>query len=276
MKFSQEKLNELLEKYAVKSEDLTFDLEAIESDEALEEAFEAQFSNPSAEPESDPEPETEEYVVKMSVQMGENVKEFARSLSDVIYALTDLVNATYAEDGDYYGCEVFDNGTAKSKYLIMQGWYSGKAYKQSWSLKDGEYTLKGDREEVFAEWLTASEREQLESIRSNYAAMSAELTTAKETIAKYEVEPQKMELLQSDAYKQIAETAEFSKLMKKEEHFDLSIEDVRIKADEILLNAAKAGKVEFAKVEPKQTTSTSKPLGTPKVNKRYGSLLSDI
>ena len=256
MKFSEDKLNELLEKYAVKSEDLTFDLEAIESDEALVEAFEAQFSNPSGDPE--PEPAPEEKKVEMSLKLGERELSFAKSLSDEIYALTDLVNAEYAEDGTYYACDVYDGGTAKTRYVIMQDIWTGKAYKQSFTVKDGVYSLKNEREEVFAEWLTASEREQLDSIRSNYAAMSAELTTAKETIAKHEAEPQKMELLQSEAYKQVAETAEFSKLMKKEAHFDLSIEDVRAKADEILLNAAKAGKVEFAKVE--QPTAPSKPL----------------
>ena len=277
MKFSEEKLNELLEKYACKSEDLTFDLEAIESDEALEEAFEAQFAeNPSAETESELEPETEdEKKVEMSVKIGENVKVFAKSLTDVIYALTDLVNATYAEDGTCYMVDVYDSGSAKSKYVIMQDMWSGKAYRQSWNIKDGVYTLKGDREEVFAEWLTASEREQLDSLRSNYAIMSAELTSAKELIQKYEAEPEKLELLNSKDYEQVADTAEFAKLKEKDTYFDLSLEDVKAKADEILLAYAKAGKVKFEKTESDtQTVASSKPLMPfSNVKKRYGSLL---
>lgn len=275
MKFSEEKLNELLEKYAVKSEDITFDLEAIESDEALEKAFEAQFSNPSPEP----EPKTEENKVEMSIKLGEKEMNFSKSLTDIIYALTELVNATYADDDTYYYCDCYDGGTAKSRYVIMQDAWSGKAYKQSYTVKDGVYSLKNEREEVFSEWLTASEREQLDSIRSNYAAMSAELNSVKETLGKYEAEPQKMELLESKDYAQVVHTAEFEELMKKETHFDLSIEDVKAKADEILLNAAKAGKVEFAKVEkPEQKiTVSSKPLvGFNNTKKRYGSLLSDI
>ena len=271
MKFSDEKLNELLEKYAVKAEDLTFDLEAIESDEALVEAFEAQFSNPSPEPEPEPTSAPEEKQVEMSVKLGANTKEFAKSLSDEIYALTDLVNAEYAEDGTYYMCEVFDGGTAKTRYVIMQDMWTGKAYKQSFTVKDGVYTLKNEREEVFAEWLTASERDQLDAIRSNYASMSAELTSAKELISKYEAEPQKLELLNSKDYEQVAETAEFAELKKKETYFDLSIEDVKAKADEILLAAAKAGKVEFAKVDSTQERSASSkpllPFSNPK--KRY-------
>ena len=274
MKFSEDKLNELLEKYAVKSEDLTFDLEAIESDEALVEAFEAQFSNPSGDP--DPELAPEEKKVEMSLKLGEKELSFAKSLSDEIYALTDLVNAEYAEDGTYYSCDVYDGGTAKTRYVIMQDIWTGKAYKQSFTVKDGVYSLKNEREEVFAEWLTASEREQLDSIRSNYASMSAELTSAKELIAKYEAEPDKIALLESEDYKQVSETAEFAKLRKKETYFDLSIDDVKAKADAILLAAAKAGKVEFAKVESteEQPSVSSKPLMPfSNTKKRYGTLL---
>ena len=271
MKYSEKKLNELLEKFGAKSEELTFDLEAIESDEALESAFEAQFSNPSP----DNEPTPEEKQVEMSVKLGEEVKTFAKSLTDVIYALTDLVNATYAEDGTYYGCEVYDGGTAKSRYVVMVDIFGSKAYKQSYTIKDGVYTLKGEREEVFAEWCTASEREQLDSIRSNYAAMSAELTKVQETLSKYEAEPDKMKILESEDYKQIAETTEFVELKKPESHFDLSVEDVKLKADAILLAAAKAGKVEFAKVEPEEKPAVgSKPLvGFKSIKKRFGSLL---
>lgn len=276
MKFSEEKLNELLEKYACKSEDLTFDLEAIESDEALEEAFEAQFSeNPSAEPESEPEPAPTENKFEITIKLGETTKTFAKSLTDVIYALTDLVNATYSEDMTCYGCEVYDGGTAKSRYVIMVDLFGSKAYKQSFTIKDGVYTLKGDREEVFAEWCTASEREQLDSIRSNYAAMSADLTAAKELIAKYEAEPDKLKLLNSKDYEKVVKTTEFENLMKKETYFDLSIDEVRAKADEILLNAAKAGQIQFAKDESEvESIVTSKPLAPmAKVTKRYGSLL---
>lgn len=272
MKYSEEKLNELLEKFGAKLEDLTFDFEAIESDEALESAFEAQFSNPS----DDETPAPKEKQIEMSVKLGEETKTFAKSLTDVIYALTDLVNATYAEDGTCYGCEVYDGGTAKSRYVVMVDIFGAKAYRQNYTIKDGVYSLKGDREEVFAEWVTASEREQLDSIRSNYATMSAELEGVKATLAKHEAEPDKVAILESEDYSKIAEIKEFADLKKKENHFDLSVDEVREKADQILLNAAKGGKIEFAINESKTDVVNSKPLATNNTKKRYGSLLSGI
>lgn len=274
MKYSEEKLNELLDKFGAKSEDLTFDLEAIESDEALESAFEAQFSNPSDD-ENKLDLISEEKQIEMSVKLGEETKTFAKSLTDVIYALTDLVNATYAEDGTWYAVDVFDQGTAKSRYVIMQDMWSGKAYKQAFTIKDGVYSLKNDREEVFAEWVTASEREQLDSIRSNYATMSAELAKVQEKLSKYEAEPKKMEVLADEAYSKVAETEEFIELKKQENHFDLSVDEVVEKADQILLNAAKSGKIDFS-VDTKNQSVTSKPLQMANSKKRYGSLLSDI
>lgn len=276
MKFSEEKLNELLEKYAVKSEDITFDLEAIESDEALEEAFEAQFSNPSTEPETS-EPETEsqpEDNYSLSVTFNGETKQFAKSLNDLINDITTLVNATYGEeDNAWYACDVFDDKT-----VLFHDWWNNKHFKQKYGNKDGNLVLKGERAEVFVRYLTEDELSALEDLKSNFEAKVKECDEAKELIAKYEAEPEKLELLNSKDYEQVAETAEFVELKKKETYFDLSIEDVREKADSILLNAAKAGKVEFAAVQPEEQkpVETSKPLTSCKKQKRFGSLFDGI
>lgn len=267
MKFSQEKLNELLEKYAVKSEDLTFDLEAIESDEELEKAFEAQFSNPSSDPAQ------EEKKVEMSVKLGESVRDFAKSLTDEIYALTDLVNATYSEDGTYYACEVFDGGTAKSRYVIMVDIWGNKAYKQGFTIKDGVYALKNEREEVFAEWLTASEREQLDSIRSNYASMEEKLGEATKELELYKAEPEKVELLNSADYDSIKDSAEFAEIAKRDNYFSLTKEELETKLDGMM--------AEFAKKQSREAKKNEKPtvgekrfgFGTPDSGSgRYGGI----
>ena len=269
MKFSQEKLNELLEKYAVKSEDLTFDLEGIESDEALEQAFEAQFSNPSPESEPAPEPapepdpvteaEPEEKTVTMSVAYGETVRSFSRSLGDVIYALSDLVNATYSDDQTIYMVDVFDDGSAKSKYLIMQDMFSGKAYKQGWSFKDGVYALKGERTEVYSVWVTAEERDELESLRSNYAAVSSKLEETSKELDLYKAEPEKIDMLNSEDYASVKGTAEFAELSKRETYFSLSKEEIESKLNAMLVNFAK----QYGKENAPETT-------TPVSVKRFG------
>ena len=270
MKYSEEKLNELLEKFSTKSEDLNFDLETIESDEALESAFEAQFSNPSEETVV-----TEEKQIEMSLKLGEETRTFAKSLADVIFAITDLVNSTYADsDGTLYACDCFDGGTAKSRYVIMKDMFGEKAYKQSYTIKDGVYSLKGEREQVYAEWCTATEREQLDAIRSNYSAVNDELAQVKDKLSKYESEPDKMAILESADYSSIFGSTEFEDLKIQENHFDLTLDEVRAKADQILLNAAKSGKVDFSAHETTETTVVTKPL--PKANtvqKRFGGLL---
>ena len=261
MKFSDEKLKELLEKYSVSESDLTFKLEDIESDEALESAFEAQFSNPSED--GNPGQGSSEKTIEMSVKIGEVTKQFAKSLTDEIYALTDLVNATYEADGTWYYCDVYDGGTAKTRYVIMIDMWGTKAYKQSFTVKDGVYSLKGEREEVFSEWLTQSERDQLENIRNNYSVLENSLAEANKELELYKAEPDKVKLLNAKEYSKVADTDEFKELMNRDTYFTMSLEEVREKADAILLAAAKAGTVDFsAQPQPDQNPDVS--------SKRFG------
>lgn len=101
----------------------------------------------------------------VTIKYGE--REFALSLQDKIYALYDLVNATYADaDNTWYGVQVFDD------YVIMEDWCaSGKYFKQNYSENDGVFTLVGDRVSVFAEFVTADELKSLEDMRANYEAL---------------------------------------------------------------------------------------------------------
>ena len=231
------KFKELLAKYNLKEEDVTFNHENM-SDEELEKAFEELSSKfKSGEPKNNPEPK-EKNVVELSITMNDKTINLSRSLSDVIYAIQDLVNTTYVADGDYYYCSVYDDGTAKSKYVIMSQAYGGHSYKQTWSIKDGSYTLKGDREEVFSEWMTAAERDQLNSMRTNYSALSAEVDGYKEKLEKFESEPDKMTILRADEYSQIAETEEYCALLSN--HFDVSKEELTSKLDSILLSYVKS------------------------------------
>jgi len=269
---------ELLQRYEKTVEDITFEYEGLtdeELDAKFAEAFEAKEETPDSENETEPKSDAEANRVEMSVKLGENTTTFAKSLSDVIYALTELVNATYVEDGTFYDCSVYDGGTAKTRYVIMQDMFTGKAYKQSYTIKDGVYTLKNTREEVFAEWCTASEREQLDAMRSNYAAMSVELDKAKEKISKFEAEPQKMDVLNAEAYADIKESEGYVELLK--DHFDLSVEDLTAKLDGILLDYAKQGKINFAaKDKPGESKVGAKifPLFANGKGGRYGTLFS--
>lgn len=272
---------ELLTKYNLSAEDITFDHENM-SDEELDKAFEElakakeNKTEPGHEPESEPK-QLAKNTIELSVTLNGKTTNLSRSLSDVICAISDLVNTTYAADGDYYGVDVFDDGSAKSKYVIMSGYYGGHNYKQAWALKDGNYILKGEREEVFSEYLTAEEREKLNTMRSNYSSLSAQVDEYKAQLAKYEAEPDKMAILQSDVYSQITETKEYTELL--DNHFDITKEDLTAKLDAVLLAQAKEQGKAFLSAKKEKETSGVKMFPTGKVGEttrsRYGGAFSN-
>lgn len=171
-----------------------------------------------------------------------NGKNFEVSLNEIQESIWNLVNETYSEnDNEYYSVEVYEG----SKTVVMLGMFYGRAYRQSYKVRGGVYSLVGDRVYVKKTYVTADEEAELDKIRSNYAAVS-------EKLAKYESEPEKMSVLESEDYAIISGQKDFEELKKQENHFDLSVEDVKSKADAMLLEYAKKGKLNFATVEQKK------------------------
>lgn len=308
---SVNKFEELLAKYGKTVEDITFDYENL-SDEELEAKFAEVFGEDNTDGEgANPEPTSEgdegsdtstednpdtdnletgtedtgeeqtdegatgegadegdqgttseDYSIKFSVTCGETIKEFSISLTEKLNVLSTLVNETYADDGTWYYVDVYD----EDKYVIMQDYWSGRAFKQSYKVKKDSYSLTGDRVEVYSIFVTEDERKKLEDMRANYAAVC-------EKLEKYEAEPEKMEVINSEAYAKIAETEEFAEL--RANHFDLSVAEVSAKADEILLAYAKGGSLNFSAETEKQFGRVTLPINTkPNKKSRYGSLFS--
>lgn len=281
------KFEELLSKYNIKAEDVTFEYENL-SDEELEQKFEEIFgesdpeqedgegpvesendsdpesdSETDSEPTSDPESVTETNSLKMSVNINGEVRTFQVSLIDKLNALYSLVNETYGEaDNEYYDIDVMED----DKEVYMFGWFSGKNYKQKYSVKKDEFSLKGDRVEVYSTYLTADEQKQLEQMKANYSSIESEL-------AKYKAEPEKLEILASEEYSSVSDTEEFKALSEQSAHFDLSIDEVKSKADAILLKAAKSGSLNFSQKEDKPNVGYKYFGITKKKNSRYGGLL---
>lgn len=202
--------------------------------------------------------------ISHAVSYGEKTMEFAVSLQDKIYALSTLVNDTYAEvDNAWYEVTVYDD----DKYVVMKDWWNDRAFKQSYKVKKDVYSLVGDRVEVYAQYLTEDEINRLEDMRSNYSSIEAKL-------ANYEAEPKKMEILNSNEYANIADTAEFAELKKEETHFEMSVDEVREKADALLLAYAKGNKIEFKSGEAEKKPVSVKQFGQKPTKKtgRYGNL----
>ena len=202
--------------------------------------------------------------------VNDETKTYAVSLDEKISAIHCLVNDTYAEaDNTYYGVSVYDS------YVIMQDWCSGRYFKQSYMDENDTYTLTGDRVEVYAEFVTKDELNELNDMRSNYSTVVNELNQYK-----YNEEfADKMTVFEDEAYTDYLETDEFKALMSKETVDKYSKEELAEKADATLGKFVKSTKT-FSYTENK----TKKPIASVKVfsdvNKtrkpsRYGDLFKN-
>lgn len=284
------KLQELMKQYEVTEEQITFETEGL-SDEELEAKFAEVFgeedttaskdeddinstedetsddNTSDGEEASDGDGVTEEYSLKHTITNSDGVtKEFELSLSDIQYALYSLVNDAYSEaDNAWYSVATYET------YVIMQDWYTDKAYKQSYKREGDNFSLTGDRVEVYANWLTKDEESALAELRSNYSVIEAELNTYKEA----ELNAQKEAVLTDEAYAEFADTEEFKALADEASKY--SVEELRDKCD-----------LAFAKLVKAQGTFSAKPNATSntkpntvifstqteetKTNKPYGDL----
>lgn len=164
-------------------------------------------------------------IVECSYTVNGESKKFAVSLQEKIYAIQDLVNVTYAEaDNTYYGVSVYED------YVVMCDYWSGRYFKQSYTSENDNYSLVGDRIEVFAEFVTADEQSKLDDMRSNYSSIVEELNTYKSA----EIYADKMTVFDDEAYADYLETDEFKALMSDESVNQYSKEELAEKADATL------------------------------------------
>ena len=167
------------------------------------------------------------------------VKTFSVSLSQIAGALNTLVNDMYSEsDNTWYFTEVYPD----DKTVVMIDGWTGAAFRQSYKVRNEVYSLVGERVAVHACYLTDDEEKRLDDMKSNYSKFEE----ISEKLEKYESEPNKMEVLNSADYVNIADVAEFVELKKMDNHFNMSVEEVKKAADDMLLEFAKGNKLSFA------------------------------
>ena len=232
------------------ADDSTEDTETFDGDSTeANDADPADDDQDGADEESDAEDEVDDTDdgVLNNGQQGKrsfsiNGMNFEVSLSEIQFSLYELVNNTYSEsDNDYYSVEVYEG----SKTVVMSGLFSGRSYKQGYKVRNNVYSLVGDRISVKPVFVTADEEAELDRMRSNYSSIE-------EKLQKYESEPEKMEILNSSDYANIADQADFAELKKQENHFNLTVDELKEKADAMLLQYAKSGKLNFAAIEQKE------------------------
>ena len=182
---------------------------------------------------------------KYSITMSDgSVKEFALSLDEINNALYMLVNQIYGEsDNAYYGVQVFEDNT-----LIMVDWWNNKAFRQSYTREENNFSLVGDRVAVTQVWVTEEEEKALNEMKANYSSISTELASYKEA----EEISDKMTVFSDKAYASYLETDEFKTLMKEETVKQFSKEELTEKADAALGKLVKTSKTFAMKDEKKE------------------------
>lgn len=160
------KFEELLDKYGKTAEDVTFDYEGM-SDAELEEKFMEMFGSDNAD--------------QTGINSNNNVKEggesqqyenlvrtYEISHEDVRYTLYKLLAPFEDADNEYYYISnVYDS------YFVYEGYCVDKIYRQNYIKDEDSVEFEGERIELFRELLTASEKAELESMRSNYAELKS-------------------------------------------------------------------------------------------------------
>ncbi len=203
--------------------------------------------------------------IECSYEVDGETKKFAVSLQEKIYSIQDLVNATYAEaDNTYYGVTVYED------YVVMCDYWSGRYYKQSYTSENDNYSLTGDRVEVYAEFVTADEQKELDAMRSNYAS----LKEFKETAEKNELHAKREEILNSEKYEAVSETDAFKELVKNMDNY--SLEELEKEAKIIFADNfnMETFAVHAEKTQKNSTVKVFANVNKSKKDSRYGNLFS--
>ena len=288
---NMDKFNELLEKYGKTAEDIDFEYEDM-TDEELESKFEEVFGkleeNSTSEPsndegtddgdESEENPEVKEDNAcggggsgttkkkkKNSVENEPMTKTYEISHDDIRYALYNLLSSYEESDNDwYYITGVYDS------YFVYESWNGGKIFGQKYTKENDNVALDGERYTLHCEYLTDSEYAELQSMRSNYAA----LKEFKENAEKNELHAKREEILNSEKYEAVSETEAFKELVKNMDNY--SLEDLEKEAKIIFADNfnMETFAVHAEKVQKNSTVKVFANVNKSKKDSRYGNLFS--
>lgn len=199
-----EHFNSLLEQYGVTSDDIDFDYIDMTIEE-LDAKFEEVFAGCKKK--------------KKKCELEDLVCTFRISHDDTRFALQNLLNAMCDESHFYYIESVYD------KYFYYADYFSGDAYKQTYKVRKDVVSFDGDPEPVYREFVTQAERDELETMRKNYA----ELVAFKENAEAAELKSQKDAIFAKAEYECLSGDADFAKL--KDDMDKYSVEEISTKAD---------------------------------------------
>lgn len=284
------KFEELLAKYGITAEEVTFETEGL-SDEELEAKFAEVFEddgdgdegegtgdNGDGEGAGEGEGDDGDGEGDDNGDEGEGEPEKFTKIFTVELSHDDIRNALYTlirqyenDDEYFYIREVFDN------YFVMQDWWNNKIYKQDYAVDGENVSLEGDRVEVFEILVTKEEKEALEALKENYSALEGKYNELKEFKDKYdatELKAKKDAIFARDEYSVLAEDEAFKTLISEAEKF--SVEEVETKVKAIFADyVIKNGEFSAKNDNKPKVLGISFSKGNSKSKKPYGNLFND-
>ena len=202
---------------------------------------------------------------KNSVENEPMTKTYEISHDDIRYALYNLLSSYEESDNDwYYITGVYDS------YFVYESWNGDKIYGQKYTKDNDNVAFDGERYTLHKEYLTDSEYAELQSMRSNYAA----LKEFKENAEKNELHAKREEILNSEKYEAVSETDAFKELVKNMDNY--SLEELEKEAKIIFADNFNM-ETFAAHTEKAQKNSTVKVFANvnkSKKDNRYGNLFS--
>ena len=147
---------------------------------------------------------------------------FKLSHDDTRYALQSLLNALSSENSFLYIESVYDG------YFYYADYFTGDAFKQAYKVRKDVVSFSGDPEKVYREFVTQSEKDELENMRKNYS----ELVKFKEDTEAAQLQAKKDAIFANDKFASIVETKSFKKLVENSK--DYTVEECEQKANDIL------------------------------------------
>ena len=202
----------------------------------------------------------------LCVSVYDSEYKFELSINEKLQAISKLVNDTYSEaDNDFYSVKVFDD------YIVMEGWYSGRCYRQNYTDVDNVITLADERVAVTARYMTSDEEKEYDDMISNYESYKSQIADyeslkektvdydeLKSRIADYEKkenDAKKKEIIESDDFELVRDSEAFAEATSNID--EMSIEELQAACDKILLDYAKTHSFK-EKTNVEDTSKTNK------------------
>lgn len=186
------------------------------TEETMEEDNEAVVEESAAATTAE-EPAVEEFVENEPL-----VCTFRISHDDTRYALQNLLNSICGENQFLYIESVYDG------YFYYADYFTGDAYKQEYKVRKDVVSFSGDPERVYREFVTQAEKDELENMRKNYAA----LVKFKADTEAAQLQAQKDAVFAKEEFAGIVETKAFKNLVENSK--DYTVEECERKAKDIL------------------------------------------